>query len=150
MTVQLDSMLFMNYSNLQDHILSQICSWYLILTADPFSTGIVEFQDVSLKYDEDAKLILKNISFKTAGNEKIGIVGRTGAGKSSLITALFRLSEPTGKIMIDNIDVSKMGLHDLRKNISIIPQGINIVMTTNLGFWTEIHLGSIIQNNSYF
>ena len=93
---------------------------------------------------------MKNVNFKTAANNKIGIVGRTGAGKSSLITALFRLSEPTGKIMIDNIDVSKMGLHDLRKNISIIPQGINIVMTTNLGFWTEIHLGSIIQNNSYF
>ena len=94
----------------------------------------MEFQDVSLRYDENSKLILKNVSFKTAANNKIGIVGRTGAGKSSLITALFRLSEPTGKIMIDNIDVSKMGLHDLRKNISIIPQGINIVMTTNLGF----------------
>ena len=87
----------------------------------------MEFQDVSLRYDENAKLILKNISFKTAANDKIGIVGRTGAGKSSLITALFRLSEPTGKILIDNIDIGKMGLHDLRKNISIIPQGINIV-----------------------
>ena len=88
----------------------------------------MEFQDVSLRYDENAKLILKNISFKTAANDKIGIVGRTGAGKSSLITALFRLSEPTGKILIDNIDIGKMGLHDLRKNISIIPQGINIVI----------------------
>ena len=87
----------------------------------------MEFQDVSLRYDENAKLILKNISFKTAANDKIGIVGRTGAGKSSLITALFRLSEPTGKILIDNIDIGKMGLHDLRKNISIIPQGKNIV-----------------------
>ena len=88
----------------------------------------MEFQDVSLRYDENAKLILKNISFKTAANDKVGIVGRTGAGKSSLITALFRLSEPTGKILIDNIDIGKMGLHDLRKNISIIPQGINIVI----------------------
>ena len=88
----------------------------------------MEFQDVSLRYDENAKLILKNISFKTAANDKIGIVGRTGAGKSSLITALFRLSEPTGKILIDNIDIGKMGLHDLRKNISIIPQGMNIVL----------------------
>ena len=88
----------------------------------------MEFQDVSLRYDENAKLILKNISFKTAANDKIGIVGRTGAGKSSLITALFRLSEPTGKILIDNIDIGKMGLHDLRKNISIIPQGMNIVI----------------------
>ena len=88
----------------------------------------MEFQDVSLRYDENSKLILKNVSFKTAANNKIGIVGRTGAGKSSLITALFRLSEPIGKIMIDNIDLSKMGLHDLRKNISIIPQGMNIVI----------------------
>ena len=104
----------------------------------------MEFQDVSLRYDENAKLILKNISFKTAANDKIGIVGRTGAGKSSLITALFRLSEPTGKILIDNIDIGKMGLHDLRKNISIIPQGINIViihfmlLNTN-HFFVKIH-----------
>ena len=70
-----------------------------------------------------SKIILKNISFKTDANDKIGIVGRTGAGKSSLITALFRLSEPTGTILIDDINISNMGLHDLRKNISIIPQG---------------------------
>ena len=51
---------------------------------------MVEFDNVSLKYDEDCKLILKNITFKTEANDKIGIVGRTGAGKSSLIVALFR------------------------------------------------------------
>ena len=55
-----------------------------------FSEGVVEFDNVSLKYDEDCKLILKNITFKTEANDKIGIVGRTGAGKSSLIVALFR------------------------------------------------------------
>ena len=55
-----------------------------------FSEGVVEFDNVSLKYDEDCKLILKNITFKTETNDKIGIVGRTGAGKSSLIVALFR------------------------------------------------------------
>jgi len=87
-----------------------------------FSTGVVEFRDVSLRYDENSKIILKNISFKTDANDKIGIVGRTGAGKSSLITALFRLSEPTGTILIDDINISNMGLHELRKNISIIPQ----------------------------
>ena len=57
-----------------------------------FSEGVVEFDNVSLKYDEDCKLILKNINFKTEANDKIGIVGRTGAGKSSLIVALFRHS----------------------------------------------------------
>ena len=67
-------------------------------------------------------MVLKGIDFKTHNAEKIGIVGRTGAGKSSIITALFRLAEPTGCIYIDGIDVLKIGLKDLRSKISIIPQ----------------------------
>ena len=93
---------------------------------DCFSSGIVEFNDVSLSYGGSSNTSLKNVSFKTGKNEKIGIVGRTGAGKSSLITALFRLSEPTGNILIDNINITDMGLNHLRKSISIIPQGKNV------------------------
>ena len=99
-----------------------ILNWKFIIS-ECFSNGVVEFKDVSLKYGEDSSNILKKISFKTIENEKVGIVGRTGAGKSSLITALFRLFEPTGNILIDNIDSTDMSLNHLRKNISIIPQG---------------------------
>ena len=66
--------------------------------------------------------ILKNITFVIKPKEKIGIVGRTGAGKSSLITSLFRLAEPEGKIFIDGVDSKSIDLHELRSKISIIPQ----------------------------
>ena len=88
------------------------------------SSGSVEYRNVSLTYDKDknAKTVLKNISFKVAGGEKVGIVGRTGAGKSSLIAVLFRLVEPDGNIFIDDVDTKLLGLHELRGKVSIIPQ----------------------------
>ena len=68
-------------------------------------------------------MILKNVSFEVNANEKVGIVGRTGAGKSSLTLALFRIIEPSdGNIVIDDIDVTKLGLYDLRSRLTIIPQ----------------------------
>ncbi|CAG7731096.1 unnamed protein product [Allacma fusca] len=66
--------------------------------------------------------VLKDINISIRASEKIGIVGRTGAGKSTLITTLFRLVEPSGDIIIDGVNISKIGLHELRSQISIIPQ----------------------------
>jgi ATP-binding cassette subfamily C (CFTR/MRP) protein 4 len=86
------------------------------------SEGVIEFKDVELRYAATEPLVLKGLNLNTKSCEKIGIVGRTGAGKSSLITALFRLAEPTGSILIDGVDVLKIGLDNLRSAISIIPQ----------------------------
>ncbi|XP_076074808.1 multidrug resistance-associated protein 1-like [Mytilus galloprovincialis] len=85
--------------------------------------GCIEFQDYGVRYREGLDLVLKGITCKIQPNEKIGIVGRTGAGKSSLTMALFRILEKAkGKIIIDGIDISTIGLHDLRSKITIIPQ----------------------------
>ena len=64
---------------------------------------------------------------------QVGIVGRTGAGKSSLITAIFRLAEPEGQILIGGVPTGSLGLHELRKAISIIPQ-VNIFRDTQQSF----------------
>ncbi|EDW47093.1 GM21118 [Drosophila sechellia] len=86
--------------------------------------GEIVFEELSLRYTPDAKAenVLKSLSFVIQPREKVGIVGRTGAGKSSLINALFRLSYTDGSVLIDTRDTRQMGLHDLRRQISIIPQ----------------------------
>lgn len=85
--------------------------------------GFIEFENVKLKYRPDLDFVLKGVSLKILPREKIGVVGRTGAGKSSLMLALFRLVESAeGSIKIDGIDISKIGLTDLRSKMSIIPQ----------------------------
>nr|AKC42147.1 ABCC4 [Petromyzon marinus] len=86
------------------------------------SRGALCLQDVSLRYPGSTRPVLYNLNATIHPGEKIGIVGRTGAGKSSLLAALFRLAEPSGRIVIDGIATSSLGLHDLRRRISIIPQ----------------------------
>ncbi|THZ70342.1 bile acid-transporting ATPase [Aureobasidium pullulans] len=87
------------------------------------SQGAVEFKDYSTRYRTDFDMVLKDLSFKILPGEKVGVVGRTGAGKSSLALALFRaLEAETGSIVIDDVDVSLIGLQDLRENIVMVPQ----------------------------
>ncbi|KAM9321307.1 ATP-binding cassette sub-family C member 4 [Gastrophryne carolinensis] len=86
------------------------------------SKGMIAFENVNFAYSLDGPLVLRHLTALIRPKEKVGIVGRTGAGKSSLISALFRLAEPEGKIWIDKMLTSELGLHDLRKKMSIIPQ----------------------------
>lgn len=86
-------------------------------------SGRVEFRDFQVRYREGLDLVLRGITFTVQGGEKVGIVGRTGAGKSSLTLALFRIIESAGgSIIIDGQDISKLGLHSLRSRLTIIPQ----------------------------
>ncbi|CAG2170433.1 unnamed protein product, partial [Oppiella nova] len=84
--------------------------------------AVIDFNDVSLQYNPEDPPVLKNLVFSVQSKEKVGIVGRTGAGKSSMISALFRMSPPTGDIIIDGLNTSTISLRDLRNKLSIIPQ----------------------------
>uniref|UniRef100_UPI00358FC12E ATP-binding cassette sub-family C member 2-like n=1 Tax=Myxine glutinosa TaxID=7769 RepID=UPI00358FC12E len=85
--------------------------------------GNIVFENYSLRYRPDLELILKDITCSLLPAEKVGVVGRTGSGKSSLINGLFRVLEAArGRILIDGIDISSIGLHDLRNQLTIIPQ----------------------------
>lgn len=87
------------------------------------ASGAVQFENVDLRYREGLDLVLKQVSFEIRGGEKIGIVGRTGAGKSSLTLALFRIVEAAGgQIRIDGVPIDKLGLQLLRSRLTIIPQ----------------------------
>ncbi|GLH14518.1 Probable multidrug resistance-associated protein lethal(2)03659 [Gryllus bimaculatus] len=87
------------------------------------SQGVITFSNVVLKYRDHLAPALNGVSFETRPAEKIGVMGRTGAGKSSLLVALFRLCELfSGKILIDTVDISHIGLHGLRVRLAVIPQ----------------------------
>ena len=85
--------------------------------------GQISLNNYSTRYREGLDLVLHGVTATFKGGERVGIVGRTGAGKSSLTLALFRLIEPvTGTILIDGVDISRLGLHQLRSKLTIIPQ----------------------------
>ncbi|KAG5929613.1 hypothetical protein E4U42_005318 [Claviceps africana] len=87
------------------------------------ATGNVEVKDLVVAYSDDLPPVLRGVSFDVRNNERIGVIGRTGAGKSSLTLALFRFLEArSGQIKIDGIDISRIRLHDLRSRLAIIPQ----------------------------
>uniref|UniRef100_A0A6I8NZ47 ATP binding cassette subfamily C member 3 n=1 Tax=Ornithorhynchus anatinus TaxID=9258 RepID=A0A6I8NZ47_ORNAN len=91
--------------------------------ADWPQKGEVEFVNYSVRYRKGLDLVLKGLSLRVKGGEKVGIVGRTGAGKSSMTLCLFRILEAAaGEIRIDGIKISDIGLHDLRSALTIIPQ----------------------------
>uniref|UniRef100_A0A8C2DDQ8 Multidrug resistance-associated protein 1 n=1 Tax=Cyprinus carpio TaxID=7962 RepID=A0A8C2DDQ8_CYPCA len=87
------------------------------------TAGHIEIHNFGLRYREDLELAISDISVNIEGGEKVGIVGRTGAGKSSLTLGLFRIIEAAqGEIRIDGVNIAELGLHELRSRITIIPQ----------------------------
>lgn len=103
--------------------------------------GEIVVDDVSLRYAPELPRVIKNVSFKVAPCHKVGIVGRTGAGKSTIITAFFRFLDPeSGSIKIDDIDITTIGLKNLRRAITIIPQDPTLfsgTIRTNLDPFAE-------------
>ncbi|RXG47203.1 hypothetical protein VDGE_20419 [Verticillium dahliae] len=86
-------------------------------------SGEIVFESVQMRYRPELPLVLDNFSLTIRGGERIGIVGRTGAGKSTILSTLFRLTELSGgRIMIDGVDIAQVGLHSLRSRLAIIPQ----------------------------
>lgn len=85
--------------------------------------GAIEMKNVGLRYRPELPMVLHHFNLSVKGGERIGVVGRTGAGKSSIMAALYRIAElAEGKVEIDGVDVSTIGLYDLRSKLSIIPQ----------------------------
>uniref|UniRef100_A0A1B6D6I6 ABC-type glutathione-S-conjugate transporter n=3 Tax=Clastoptera arizonana TaxID=38151 RepID=A0A1B6D6I6_9HEMI len=142
----------------------QEAAWYLKPAPELLwpEEGKITFKDYKVRYREGLDLVLRGISFVVNGGEKVGIVGRTGAGKSSLTLCLFRILEAAGGVIyIDNIDIATLGLNDLRSRITIIPQDpvlfsgtlrINLdpfKKFTDMQIWQALdlaHLGTFAKN----
>lgn len=106
------------------------------------SKGEVEVRGLEVAYSADLPLVLKDVSFTVGAGQRIGIVGRTGAGKSSLTLALLRLLEPrAGSIHIDGVDISTIKLKSLRSRIAFIPQDpvlFSGTVRSNLDYFKQI------------
>ncbi|KAG6856149.1 hypothetical protein H0H87_007054 [Tephrocybe sp. NHM501043] len=116
------------------------------------SNGQITFTDVNLSYRPGLPPVLKNVSFAVQAGEKIGIVGRTGAGKTSLLQALFRIVElHKGQIDIDGFDISRIGLSVLRNSLALVPQDSTLFLGTlranldPMGLRTDAELISVLQ-----
>ncbi|XP_050287870.1 ABC transporter C family member 2-like isoform X2 [Quercus robur] len=129
------------------------------------SSGSIKFEDVVLRYRPELPPVLHGLSFTIFPTDKVGIVGRTGAGKSSMLNALFRIVElERGRILIDDYDIAKFGLRDLRKVLGIIPQS-PVLFSGSVRFnldpfnehndadlWEALeraHLKDVIRRNSF-
>ena len=87
------------------------------------SKGRIQIQNLQMRYREDLDLVLRNINLEFPAGSRIGVVGRTGSGKSSLLVALFRMVEPCGgDIIVDGVSLLKLSLEDVRSHLSILPQ----------------------------